>query len=295
MIRIELRIEHLCQSADRSALSAVVVVESSYIADDVCHLIDSIVASLRSRSVAGDSLNIYSDLHTSSVSSVDTAVCRLCRDDEIDLVSCIFRTIKVLVYYVLPAHSVAVLFHYGSDYHDLISFRDESEIFHDLCAVYSRSHSAFLVGAAASVNDVVCLISLVRIVCPVVDVSDTYCIDVGIDGDDLVSLAHPADDISEAVYFYLVIAKLFHLSLDACYYFAFLSAFARMRDHVSQKSADLRSVSFCCFLYGFIIRNHFVYLRVCNELFLLCKKDFVAKIIVYFSKHHTKVGASYEA
>ena len=262
MIRIELRIEHLCQSADRSALCAVVVVESSYVTDDVSHLVDSVVSSFRSRSVAGNSLYVYSDLHAASVSSVDTAVGRLCRDDEIYLVSCVFRTIEIFIYDVLPAHSVAVLFHYGADHHDLISFRDETEILHDLCAVYSRSHSAFLVGSAASVDDVVRLISLVRIVCPVVDVSDTYCIDMGIDSDDLVSVSHPADDIAETVNFNLVIVELFHLSLDACYYFAFFSAFARMRDHVSQESADLRSVIFRSFLYSFIIRNH-CYLPPC--------------------------------
>ena len=261
MVRIELRIEHLHKAADRGAVVAAVVVELSYFVDDVCHLVDRVVSSLRSRSVAGHALYVDSDLHAPSVSAVYAAVRRLCRDHEIDLASCVFRTVEVLVHDVLPAHSVAVLLHYGADYHDLVSLRDESEFLHDLCAVYGAGHSALLVGAAASVDDVVGLIALVRVLLPVVDVADPDCVDVGIDSDDLVSVAHPADDVAESVDLDLVIAELFHLGLDAHHDVLLFCAFARMRDHVSEEPAHFRSVFLSGFSYSFIIRNHIVYLR----------------------------------
>ena len=258
MIRIELRIEHLCQSADRSALSTVVIVERSYVADDVSHLVDCVVSSLRSASVAGDALDVDSDLHAASVSAVYSAVCRLCRDDKVDLRSGILRSVKVLVDDVLPAHSVAVLFHDRTYDHDLVSFRDEPEVLHDLCSVYGACHAAFLVGSAAAVDDIIRFITFVWIRFPVVDVSDADCVDVRVDGDDLVAVSHPADDVAKSVKLRLVVTEFFHLCLDAFGYFLLLRALARMRDHISEEPAHIRSVFFCSFFYRFIIRCHLI-------------------------------------
>ena len=233
MVRVELRIEHLDQSADSCRIIASVVVECPYIADDVSHLVDRVVSSFRCTAVAGNALYINSDLHTASVSAVNSAVSRLCGDDELDFALRIFRTVEISVDDVLPAHAVAVLFHYGTNYHDFVSLRNESEVLHDPCAVYSRSHSSFLVGSAASVDDIVGLISLVRIICPVVYISNSYGIDVAVDSDDLVAVAHPADNVAECVYFDLVIAEFFHLGLDAHYDLFLLSALARVRYHIS--------------------------------------------------------------
>ena len=122
---------------------------------------------------------------------------------------------KYLLYDVLPAHAVAVLFLDGAHDHDLVALGDEVQVLHDLGAVGGGGHAALLVGAAAAADQLVILVALVGVGVPVVDVADANGVDVGVDGDDLVAVAHPADDVAKAVDLHLVEAQLLHLGLDA--------------------------------------------------------------------------------
>ena len=91
---------------------------------------------------------------------------------------------------------------------------------------------------------------------PVIDVPDTYRIDMGIDRHDLLSVTHPADNVSEAVNLHFVKLQFFHLSFDACYYFLFLTALTRVRYHFTEEPDHIRTVFFCCFLNFFVIQCH---------------------------------------
>ena len=135
----------------------------------------------------------------------------------------------------LPAHAVAVLFLHGADYHDPIPCGDQIQVLHNFGAVHCRGHAALLVGAAPAKDDVVCFIALIGVCFPVVGVANTNGVDVGIDGDDLVSAAHPADDVAQTVNFHLVKAQLFHLGLDAVHHILFFAAFAGVGDHFPQE------------------------------------------------------------
>ena len=192
------------------------------------------------------------------MTAIDSAVGRLGGDDELGLD-------LIHVVDVLPAHAVAVLFLNRSHNHYPVAFRDEAEVLHDSCSVCGRCHSAFLVGAAAAVDDLVVLIALVGICGPVVDVSYSDGIDVGIDGDDLVAFSHPSDYISETVNLNLVIAELLHLFLDSVDNALLLTAFRGNCNHVSQESGHVGTVFLCSFLDGIKIHlesSRFSSLRV---------------------------------
>ena len=236
VLRVVLRVEHLHKALDLHAVVGGVLVERPDVLQDVRHLVDRVVAALRRGAVAGHALDVDADLHASPVAAVDAAVGRLGGDDELG-------DYLVLVVDVLPAHAVAVLFLDGADDHDLVSLRDEVEVLHDLRAVDGGGHAALLVGTAAAVDDLVVLVALVGVVGPVCDVADAHRVDVGVDGDDLLAVAHPADDVAEAVDLDLVIAELFHLGLDAGHYFFFLAALARVGDHGAKESAHIGLVS----------------------------------------------------
>ena len=79
---------------------------------------------------------------------------------------------------------------------------------------------------------------------PVVDVADAHGVDVGVDGDDLVALAHPADDVAQAVHFHLIVAQLLHLGFDAGDHFLLLAALAGVGDHVPQEAGHVGLVAF---------------------------------------------------
>ena len=118
MLRIVFRAQHLYQTLDVSIFVAAVVVQCADIGNDVSHLVDCVGTTLRCGTMAGNALYVYTDLHTSTMSTVDTAIGRLSRDYEL-------RNDLVLVVDVLPAHTVAVLFLYGTNDHDLVALRNE--------------------------------------------------------------------------------------------------------------------------------------------------------------------------
>ena len=154
----------------------------------------------------------------------------------------VLGTVEDLVDDVLPAHTVAVLLLHGADHHNLIAFRDQPQILHDLGAVNGGGHAALLVGTAPSVDHVLGLIALVGVSLPVGEVADAHGVDVGVDGDDFLAVTHPADDVAEAVDFHLVIAQMLHLSLDAVDDLALFAAFTGMRDHFPQEAGHVRLI-----------------------------------------------------
>ena len=76
---------------------------------------------------------------------------------------------------------------------------------------------------------------------------------MGIDSDDLIALAHPADDIAQSIDFNLVVAQLFHLGFNAHDNALFLAALAGDADHVTEEAAHVGTVAFRSFLDQFKI------------------------------------------
>ena len=171
--------------------------------------------------MAGNTLYIYADFHTSTLSSVDTAVCWCCGNNE-------FRTNTIFMDDVLPAETVTVFFLNSSDYHNLAAFRDQIHVFHDLCTVYSRYDTAALVRYTTATDFCFVLITIIWIECPVVDVADTYCIDMTVESDDLVTCTHVTDDVALWIDDNFVEVQFLHLSSNCLYMRLFITAFARI-------------------------------------------------------------------
>ena len=103
-------------------------------------------------------------------------------------------------------------------------------------------HAALLVGAAAAVDDLVGLVALIGIGIPVLDVADADGVDVGVDGDDLVALAHKAHDVAQAVDLDLIIAKALHLGLNAGNNLTLLARLRGMGDHSAQEASHISTM-----------------------------------------------------
>ena len=177
------------------------------------------------------------------MATVDAAVGGLSGNDELHLAAGVIGTVEVLVDDGLPAHTVAVLLLHGAHHHDLIAGGDEAQILHDPGAVGGGGHAALLIGAAPAVDDVLSFVALVWVGLPIGEVADADGVDMRVDGDDLFSIAHPADDIAETVYLHLVIAEMLHLRLDAVNNLALLAAFAGVGDHFPQKAGHIRLIA----------------------------------------------------
>ena len=249
VLGVILGVEHLHETLDLGLIGVVVFVEGADVLENVGHFIDGVVAALGGGAVAGDALDVHADLHAAAVAAIDAAVGGLGGDDELgdDLIHIID---------VLPAHAVAVLFLDGADHHDLVPGGDEPQVLHDLGAVDSGGHAALLVGAAAAIDDLVGFVALVGVVGPVGQVADAHGVDVGVDGDDLLAVAHPADDVAQAVDFHLVKVQLLHLGLDALDHALLLAALAGDGDHGAQKLRHVFLVAFGGCLDSFIIHGN---------------------------------------
>ena len=171
--------------------------------------------------MAGNTLYIYADFHTSTLSSVDTAVCWFCGNNE-------FRTNTIFMDDVLPAETVTVFFLNRSDYHDLISFRNQIHVFHDSGTVYSRYETTALVRDTTSTDFFFCFVTFVWIEVPVFDVTDTNRIDMGIKSENLITGSHVTDDVTLWINSYFIEVQLFHFSFDCFDMFSFIAAFSRI-------------------------------------------------------------------
>ena len=169
--------------------------------------------------MAGNTLNVDTDFHTSALTSVDTAVCRLCRYYE-------FRTNFVFVDDVLPAKAITVFFLNRTNNHDLVTFRNQVVIFHDLSAVNSRYNTAALVRYTTAADFFFCFVAFVGIEFPVINVSDTYCINMCVKCDQLFAGSHVTQNIAHGIDFYFIESQFLHFfcnAVDVCF---FITAFA---------------------------------------------------------------------
>ena len=95
---------------------------------------------------------------------------------------------------------------------------------------------------STAADQLVILEALVRVEVPVLDVADANGVDVGVDGDDLVAVAHEAHDVAKAVDLYLVEAELLHLGLDAGDDLALLAGLGRVADHGAKERCHILAV-----------------------------------------------------
>ena len=71
----------------------------------------------------------------------------------------------------------------------------------------------------------------------------------------MIAVAHPADDVAEAVDLDGVVAELFHLSLDAGDDFALLAALAGVGDHLAKEANHVHLVALGSLLDALEIHN----------------------------------------
>ena len=199
--------------------------------------------------MAGYAFDIYPDFHAAAMSPVNASVRRFRGNDK-------FRTNPILIDDILPAKAIAVFFHDRSYYHDPVAFRDQSQIRHNLCAVYRGCHAAFLIGSSAPVDHFIIFISFIGIVCPVFNVADSDSIDVGVDRDNLLSFSHPSDHISEPVKSDVPESELLHFAADTFSHCAFFTTLARVGDHFSKKGDHVLLIVRSCSFNCIIIRCH---------------------------------------
>ena len=76
---------------------------------------------------------------------------------------------------------------------------------------------------------------------------------MGVDGDDLFALAHPADDVAQPVDLHPVEGECFHLLPDALYHAALFTAFAGNGDHIPQEAGHIFPVALGRLFDGFKI------------------------------------------
>ena len=255
MFGIVLGIQHLHQTLDLHGVVGGIFVEIPDVLDDLGHLVDGVVATLRGGAVAGHTVHIHTDLHAATVATVDAAVGGLSGNDELHLAAGVIGAVEVLVDDGLPAHTVAVLLLHGAHHHDLIAGGDEAQILHDPGAVGGGGHAALLIGAAAAVDDIVGFVALIGVGLPVVPVADAHGVHVGVQSDDLVALAHPADDVAQLVELDLVIPQSLHLLGDAMHHALLLTGFGRNGDHVPQELDHSGLIALGCFFDGFEIHS----------------------------------------
>ena len=235
MLGVELGIQHLHQAVDLGGAVGGVLVEVADVQQHLGHLVDGVVAALGSGAVAGHAVHIHADLHPAAMAAIDAAVGGLGGDDELHLVPGVLGAVEIFIDDGLPAHTVAVLLLNGAHHHDPVAGGDQVQILHDPGAVGGGGHAALLVGAAPAIDDLVGLIALIGVGLPVLDVADAHGVDVGIQGDDLVAGAHPADDIAQLVELHLVIPQAFHFLGDAADHTLLLAGFRGDGDHVPQE------------------------------------------------------------
>jgi len=73
---------------------------------------------------------------------------------------------------------------------------------------------------------------------------------MGVDGDDLVALAHKAHNVAQAVDLDLVIAKALHLGLDASDNLTLLARLRGVRDHGAQEASHISTMGLRSSLNG---------------------------------------------
>ncbi|MPM74515.1 hypothetical protein SDC9_121503 [bioreactor metagenome] len=144
----------------------------------------------------------------------------------------------------MPAEPVAVLLLHraGDENGDVVG--NQPLLLHNLCAVHRRDDAALLVAAAPAADLRIGLVTLVGIEFPVFPVADAHGVDMGVIGDDLFTVTHPAQNVSLAVDLHLVKAHLFHLGGNTADDALFFAALAGNGDQVPQESGHIGLVAF---------------------------------------------------
>ena len=204
--------------------------------------------------MAGNAFYVYTDLHTASLAPVDSAVGGLCGYHELG-------TNLVLIDDVLPAQAVAVLLLYGSGYQDGVLVGEQSQVFHDSGSVHSGYDAAALVGNASSADLGVVLIAFIGVEVPVVLVSDSNGVDVGVKTDEGFSGSHVSENVAHGVDLYLVKFQLSHLLGNAVDVGLLIAALAGKLNDVPQKLGHVLFVVLCSFLDLAVIQAHFIFLH----------------------------------
>ena len=78
---------------------------------------------------------------------------------------------------------------------------------------------------------------------------------MAVDGNDLIALAYPADDVAQLVELHLVIPQAFHFLGDAADDALFLAGFRGDGDHVPQELGHSGTIVLCGLLDGFEIHG----------------------------------------
>jgi len=186
--------------------------------------------------VAGEPPRAHLDLHTAAVAAVDVARRGLGKHHKL-------RRVLVLVDDVLPAEAVAILLLDGAHHHQREVAR-KPQVLDDLPRVDHGRHAALLVAGPPADNDLVVLVSFVRVILPERPVADTYGIDMSIEGDEMLSRPDEAEDVPHGVDLHPVVPAGLHLGLYRADHFLLPAALAGKSDHVPKEAGHLRPVLF---------------------------------------------------
>ena len=204
--------------------------------------------------MAGNAFYVHTDLHTASLAPVDSAVGGLCGYHELG-------TNLVLIDDVLPAQAVAILLLYGSRYQDRVLVGEQPQILHDPGSVYGGYNTSALVGYASSSDLGVVLIALIGVKLPVVLISDSNGVNVGVKTDEGLSGSHVSENVAHGVDLYLVKFQLSHLLGNAVDVGLLIAALAGKLNDVPQKLGHVLFVVLCSFLDLAVIQAHFIFLH----------------------------------
>jgi len=158
--------------------------------------------------VAGYAGDLHADLHAPALAAVDVAVGGLGDDHEL-------RADLLLIYEVLPAQAVAVLFLHGAGDQHRIAVVDKAKILHDLGAVDGRDNATQLIRGTAAADLRVILKALIGVEFPVVCVANAHGVDVRVKADEGRSRTQVTEHVAHGVYLDLVKGERLHLLGDA--------------------------------------------------------------------------------
>ena len=229
--------------------------------------------------MAGNTFYINTDLHTSALSTIDAAICRLCGNNK-------FRTNLVFVDDVLPAKTIAVLFLNSSCNNNLIFVIKKTKIFHDLSTVNSRYDTTHLIRSSTSADLSLSLKSFIGIEFPVVSVSDTYSINMSVETDESASGSHIAKDISHWVNLNFIKAKLLHLFFNTHYMILLTAALAWKMNQFTKKFGHICFIILCSF-FDFVIIHNFLPPFFVKKYLIVIKNYLLNDSFVPYKPSHT--------
>ena len=101
MIRVEFRVKHFNETFNFCAFISRVSIQFTDILKNICHFVNCVVTAFRSGAMARYALYIYTDFHTTTLTTVDTAISWFSGYYE-------FRTDIAFFNHVFPAKTIAI-------------------------------------------------------------------------------------------------------------------------------------------------------------------------------------------